>query len=123
DEVESNQPVEVVWNLHTPAKIEVASDGTAATLSQAGKTMAVKILSPAEAKFEIAAADPEPTVKANPPQGRHPSLNTKKLIVKPPEKVTELRLIVLLTPKDEVAARVNIEPLQEWMDAAPHPDP
>jgi hypothetical protein len=56
DEVEAGAPVEVVWNVHTRARIE--TDGGRALLSIGRARMEARVLTPDGARFEVIPADP-----------------------------------------------------------------
>jgi hypothetical protein len=96
DQLQADRPVEVIWHMHTRAKIE--TNGDRATLSEGEKHLEARILSPPGAKFEIVPADPPPAEKANPPMRLNIPRLKQKLIVRLPQKVTELQLKVVLTP-------------------------
>lgn len=98
DELNAPSPVEVTWHMHTDAKIEVQSEGRRAVLSRDGKQVVAQIIGLPGARFEVAPADPEPAAKANPPM-RKVTRHTEKLVVRLPEKVSELRLRVELAPQ------------------------
>jgi Heparinase II/III-like protein/Domain of unknown function (DUF4962) len=121
DEIECDEPADVVWNLHTPAKIAIDPSMRRATLTLGRKELTAQILSPATAHFATATADPPPPVKPDPPMRAIGPRDSTKLVVRLPEKVKELRLVVLLSPQGEGVARANLEPLEKWIDAAPIP--
>jgi Heparinase II/III-like protein/Domain of unknown function (DUF4962) len=58
DEVTSTQPVEAWWFFHTPADIEVSTNGSFAMLTIHGRRLAATIVSPAGARFETLPAAP-----------------------------------------------------------------
>jgi len=89
DEIETDEPVEVVWHLHTEA--EVAVDGRRATLTQGSKRLFAKIVEPVAAKFTVAAATTQP------PQ--RPLNDVRRLSVTLPVRITKTNLVVLLTPE------------------------
>jgi hypothetical protein len=117
DEISADEPVDVVWHLHTPAKIGIESSMRNAILTQGKKTLLAKIIEPTNAHFAVAAADPPPPVEPNPPMRARGPRDTQKLVVRLAEKVKDLRLVVLLSPQDEGVARANVEPLQKWIEA------
>ncbi len=88
DEIETAQPVEVLWAMHTPARIELA--GANATLSQGEARLLARILAPQGAQFEVRSANPPK------PQAQQPHI--KKLVVRLPEKVSRCTVAVLLSP-------------------------
>jgi hypothetical protein len=84
DNLRADQPVEAIWAMMTDADISTA--GQSATLHKTGWNLAAEIISPRHALFE--AAPPRP--------GASP--NVRQLVVRLSDKVTELDLIVALTP-------------------------
>jgi len=107
DEVQAAQPVEVVWNFHTQARIE--AHGNRATLVQGKAKLEALILSPEGARFEVISAN------APEPQAQQPDVHN--LIVRLPKKVDHLRLAVLLRPTGKEAANPALESLDEWIAA------
>ena len=87
DSVRADQPVEVVWNMLTDS--DISANGPTAILHKNGWNLAVEIRTPRHAVFDIAPV----RAVANPP-----SKPVQKLIVRLPEKVTELDLNIVLTP-------------------------
>jgi Heparinase II/III-like protein/Domain of unknown function (DUF4962) len=111
DELEARQPVEVVWNFLTKAKIEASGDHATLTLGD-GKLEA-RILSPQGAKFEI--------VSANPPPPQHQQPEVQNLTVRLPAKTTQTRIAVLFTQAGDAGATPRLEPLQSWVAAGKLP--
>ena len=97
DELKAAKPVEVVWHMHTAARIDVQAGGDQALLSQGGTQVMAQIAEPPGARFEVAPADPVPATQPSPPMRKTERLK-EKLIVRLPGKVTELRLKVVLAP-------------------------
>jgi hypothetical protein len=63
DDIEATSPHDIVWNMITPANIEVR--GPIAILSQSGRTLSVRILSPADGHFQVQpAAGPPPEAQS-----------------------------------------------------------
>jgi hypothetical protein len=60
DEIRCYEPSEICSYFHTQAAVELAPDKRKATLSQAGKSMEVTLVSPRDATFEILPAQPGP---------------------------------------------------------------
>ena len=87
DSVRSDQPVEVIWNMLTDS--DISANGPTAILHKNGWNLAVEIRTPRHAVFDIAPV----RAVASPP-----SKQAQKLIVRLPEKVTELDLNIVLTP-------------------------
>jgi len=107
DEIEAEQPAEVLWGMLTPAK--VALDGRDAVLTIEDKTMHARILTPENARFE--------TVSANPPAPQRQQPDITKLVVRLPDKISTVDITVLISPdeweKIPAAAR-QILPLADW---------
>lgn len=105
DEIESAQPVEIVWGMHTPAQITL--EGASATLRINNASLRAHILTPAGARFETAPAKPA-TAAENQNQG------INKLIVRLPAQIKETRLAVLFDPTDGKKSLPKVEPLAKW---------
>ncbi|MGE5607852.1 MAG: heparinase II/III family protein, partial [Bacillota bacterium] len=103
DEVQAPEPVSVVWNFLTPAKIQI--DGTTAHLTQGSSSLHLRILSPQTARFQIVSANPPPPQKQQP--------NIQNLTVQLPEKTAATRLVILITPSDQPPATPQITPLDQ----------
>ena len=114
DEIEAPTPVEVIWHMHTPAKIVLDADGKHAVLTQGGKSLEAYVAGEAGARFEVAVADPPPPVEPDPPMRAKATRNSQKLIVRLPEKVTKALLVVTLVPEGETAPQRRIDPLRNW---------
>ena len=106
DEIDIKRPADLVWAMHTSAGVALA--GTSAVLTQDGKTMHARILSPQGAQFETASADP------GAPQKRNEGVT--KLVIRLPQAAGAVRVAVLLTP-DADAAAPSLAPLKDWRAA------
>jgi len=106
DEFESTELQDVIWNFHTDSPPKI--DGQTATLTHAKRELMLKILEPADARFDTVSANPPP------PQGQQPKVTN--LIIRQPQKTKSLRLVVLLTPKSETRVEVKTRPLANWID-------
>lgn len=111
DEIDANQPVDIVWNFHTSAELKI--DGASATLKQGSAELHARIVSPEGAKFEIVSANPEP------PQGQQP--NVKNLVIKLPGKTGQTRIVVAFTPGGG-AVQGGVKPLAQWPGADGRPE-
>ncbi|MCX6910362.1 MAG: heparinase II/III family protein [Verrucomicrobia bacterium] len=111
DELEAAQPVEVVWNFLTKAKIE--TNGDRATLTKGRAKLEARILSPQGAKFEV--------ISANPPPPQHQQPDVHNLTIRLPAKTTQTRIAVLLSPAGAAEAAPKLEPLQAWIAAGKLP--
>ena len=105
DEIAAPQPVDVVWGMHTRAKVTAEKDR--AVLEQGGKTLGMRILEPAGAVFAVLDANPPP------PERQQPDVH--KLIVRLPEKTRQVRIAVEFIPAGAGAAKATpVKPLGEW---------
>ncbi|HZZ41960.1 MAG TPA: heparinase II/III family protein [Tepidisphaeraceae bacterium] len=116
DEVEADEPVEVVWNMQTGAKITVGEDGREAVLELGGKKMGVRVIEPAGARLGVEDADEPTAVKSTVPAGKKSRKITEKLVVKLEGKVKELRLVVEMTPGGGKGGEEKVAPLNQWME-------
>ena len=110
DELSAREPVEVVWNLHTEAAILITGNRSTAALMRDRKSLTARIESPAGAFFDLISANPPPPQKQQP--------NVQNLVVRLPEKVKDLTLVVSLSPTASAEAP-QAPPLAEWIKAAP----
>jgi hypothetical protein len=114
DEFKCAKPSDVWWFAHTPAQVTVGSGGRIATLSQSGKKLVAKILSPTGATFRVMDAAPLPEsphpTKQNANKGIH------KLAIHL-EKVTDARLCIAFE-EDGLpladSAKFKAAPLDKW---------
>jgi hypothetical protein len=104
DEIDLKGKAEVRWNMHTNADVRIS--GKTATLRQNGKTMTAKILSPADATFDVT------EIRLPPPQ--LPVRNTRKLYIRLPDARKHITITVLFTPGDEPSGGVRVVPLRDW---------
>jgi len=88
DEITAPRPVEALWGMLTDAEVSVS--GRTAELRKGNWILSARILAPAGATFD--------TVSTHAPPPQTPNPNTRKLVVRLPDKITNLRLIVSLTP-------------------------
>jgi hypothetical protein len=104
DELQAPRPVDVVWNFHTSAKVDL--QGSKAVLSQGKVQIQVRILSPEGARFEVISANPPP------PQRQQPDVSN--MVIRLPKRTTNIRVSVLI---DSVGAEFTppLEPLKKWM--------
>jgi hypothetical protein len=109
------EPVKVTWNFHTPAGVEVASDGRSAVLTgTGGKRMRATLVSPDGATFKIVSANPPPPQKQNP--------GVSNLTVELPGKVRQANIVVRLASPDAAAQAAPVEQkLDQWIAAGQLP--
>jgi hypothetical protein len=105
DEVEAIQPVKVVWNFLTKAKIE--ANGDRATLTRGCAKLRARILSPADAKFEV--------ISANQPPPQRQQLDVHNLTVRLPYITKQVIISVLFTTNTSDIIVPNLEPLDQWI--------
>jgi hypothetical protein len=108
DEVRAERGVEVLWGMVTEAKPEIENDRV--VLERDGKRLYGQILAPDGARFD--------TVSANPPKPQRQQRDAVKLIVRLPEKVTEVRLAVAFSPDPKALGRMEVRPLEAWTAAS-----
>jgi len=104
DEIEGTAGSEITWQMHTRAEIQV--DGPRAVLSQSGKKLLARLVSPAGAVFTTAAAS------APPPQAQQPDVT--KLTVKLRGSEKPLRLAILFAADGSDAKAPELTPLAAW---------
>ncbi len=108
DEVKTEQPADITWNMLTAANVEI--DGNTATLTQDSKVLQIRILSPENGFFK--------TESANPPEPQGQQDHIKKLVVGLPEKTSSSRISILMSPGDAAnqlpAFAKNLIPLAQW---------
>jgi len=71
DRLALEQASELWWFAHTRAQVEVAADGRSALLSQDGKKLRARVVSPDAARFTVMDARPLPT--SPDPKGQNPN--------------------------------------------------
>lgn len=112
DEVQTLAPADLWWFAHTQATVGLAPDNKTAILTIGKETLLVRILSPANAQFQI--MEPEPLPSSPHPEKqmvKKPKTPVKKLAIHLPG-TTETRIAVLFSaPEKEVPA---VKPLAEW---------
>jgi len=107
DEIELTDPAEVIWQMHTQAKI--ALDGRIADLRRGGKSLRATLLEPKGAGFEVANANPPR------PQGQQPDV--KKLVIRLKLTAGESRVAVLFSPGRRFQTP-ELKPLSTWIEEA-----
>jgi hypothetical protein len=86
DSLRADQPVEVIWGMLTDT--DISASGPTATLHKNGWNLAAEIRTPRHAVFDVV-----PVHAAG-----NAATSFRRLIVRLPEKVTELDLNIVLTP-------------------------
>jgi hypothetical protein len=115
DEVEAEKAAEVWWFMHTKAKVHVIDEKTSAILSEGSGRLWAKILSPANATFDVMDARPLPTSPNPSEQAKNDGV--RKLVIHL-SGVKDARLAVLLAPlrEGEQAPRTDLKlvTLRDW---------
>ncbi len=105
---------EVYWFVHTPASITFSSDGRSATLVQKGEKVLVRLLVPANARFEDRPATPLPSSPH--PKGQAENNGVHKLTIHL-SNVNHQRIAVLFVPLDQKTDpgwTPTVTPLATW---------
>ena len=115
DEVTMNQPIELWWFMHTPARIE--SDGQTALLSQGSMRLWCAIISPQKAEFT--AMDAKPLPSSPNPAGQNSNYGIRKIAIHLPDTgpnpFTLAVAMVPLKPDDPIPTTPPpITPLANW---------
>jgi hypothetical protein len=105
DELTPVGSVDVVWNFHTKATVQIAPDGRSATLTQNGATIDTRILAPLNCRFDTANA------QMAPPQASNKGV-TNLVIRLPKQSVSQTIAVLFVRPEDHVTSPVR--PLATW---------
>ncbi|MBI1373499.1 MAG: DUF4962 domain-containing protein [Phycisphaera sp.] len=100
-DVKSGGAVDLLWSMQTTAAVAIADDGRGAVLTQRGRTLVATLLSPADARFSVRAAEPLPTSPN--PRGQAGNGVTRTLTIRLP-RFGGGALSVLFTPIAQGAA-------------------
>ena len=103
DEIEANRSVEVIWNFHTRAQIEI--HGGRALLSADSSRIELQIVAPHGAHFETISANPRP------PQGQQPDV--ANLIIRVPGTRNARLAVGITRASNEVVP--GLGPLSQWV--------
>lgn len=95
DEIAADSAQEIWWFMHTRSQVQLSGDGISATLTQNGKRLYARLLTPAGARLELRAAAPLPTSPNDTNQNRNEGW--RKLAVHL-AGTREARITVLLVP-------------------------
>ena len=103
DEIEASSPVEVIWNFHTRAEVDIHGSRALLTLNSA--RLELQIASPPGAHFSTLSASPLP------PQGQQPEVTN--LIIRLPA-TRQTRLAVGITQSNNEVV-LSPGPLSRWV--------
>lgn len=113
DEIGADKPDAVTWGMHTHAKVELDdTDPSTMLLSQHGRTLGARIVSPPGARFE--------TVTAYQPPPQNPNKGVTKIVINMPETSPGGRrqIAVLMQPGAiKPPDAIDIVPLENWVTA------
>jgi hypothetical protein len=115
DEIETSQPAEIWWFLHTPAHVRLSADKKSAILTQNSRRWEARLVQPANATFEIGKARPLPLSPHPLCQGDNSGVQKMAINLK---QTQEVRLVVWLTslPDGKASQPVfpAVRPLADW---------
>ena len=110
DEVQSDSPLAITWNLHTPAKIKL--NGREAELTQRDKRLHVQIIEPKNARFASEPSDIPPATQSTVPRPSDQNRKPGTKLVIHCDKAANLRLVVAFSPDESPTPQVR--PLDDW---------
>lgn len=105
DEIVPSQAVDVVWNFHTFASVQISKDGRSVTLRQGGVTLDAHILQPAEAHFSTA------STQVPRPQSPNPGLTN--IVISLAKQASAQTIAVLFTQFSDESVPA-LKPLSAW---------
>jgi len=106
DEIEADDPVNIVWGFHTSSEIKI--DGKTAILTQDDTHLAIRIKEPKEAEFRVVSAQPSK------PQAQNEGISNLTI---PLPKEINTRIVVEIIPyRDKIPSftEMNIYPLKDY---------
>jgi hypothetical protein len=109
DEILLDKSAEIQWNFHTPATVNIADDKHSAELTQGGRSLTLRMLSPADGSFDIIPCNPGPPQNAN--------KGITDLIIKLPQKTDSAKFVVVMAAKDIADKQGDVPPLKDWIAA------
>ena len=107
DEFVLSQDTDIAWGITTDAEIQ--HNESTAQLTQEGKKLTARILSPSDATFSVESAEQDPPEKQN--------KGVKRLMIHVPTQQNESRIAVLFAPHWENGDPMiewHVKPLAEW---------
>ncbi|MCU6709749.1 Ig-like domain-containing protein [Paenibacillus sp. J5C_2022] len=115
DEIQMKVPSDVLWFMHTRAAIAISADGTSALLSQDGRQLWVKLLTPADASFSV--MDAAPLATSPNPADQTGNYGVKKLTVKREGVLNEtisIWMVPLMPGESPPDTMLQVQPLSAW---------
>ncbi|MCG7418034.1 DNRLRE domain-containing protein [Microbacterium sp. ACRRU] len=121
DEVTSPTPREMLWSMHTRATMDIADDGRSAILSENGKRVLARIVSPSDGVFSDLPAAPLPTSPA-PTQSVNRDVRKLGISLTPRTGATiAVQFTPLESTADEQSDAAAAVPLEQWSVPATPP--
>jgi hypothetical protein len=117
DEIETLQPAEVWWFLHTRAAVQLGADKKSAILTQNTRRWQARLVQPDNATFELRKAHPLPLSPHPLVQGDNPGVQKLAINLK---QAKNIRLVVWLSPLPDSESPPSVPPavipLEKWQD-------
>jgi len=88
DEIKADKSLDVEWNMHTTAQVEIRGDTAILTIDK--QKLQVKALSPPQASWKVVPIDLKPP--------RRPTTNMRKLVLYLRTKAPQTKIRILLSP-------------------------
>ena len=114
DEVTAEDPVSVVWVMHTRADVTLGEDGTTATLVQGDRQVTARLIDTRGQLFRFSAASAEQAE----PQAPNRGVTRLQILAATREAAEQeparLRLVVLLSPGNGGQDPPPVVPLRDW---------
>jgi Heparinase II/III-like protein len=105
DELMPIGSVDIVWNFHTAATVEISPDGHSARLTQNGATISARLISPSNGRFA--------TANAEMPLPQASNKGVTNLVVRLPRQ-TVSQTIAVLFGRPEDSTTFLVRPLYTW---------
>lgn len=110
DAIELKAPSRLWWFMHTPAEVEIASDGRSATLRLNDRQLVASVLGPDDARFRVMEAAPLPTSPTVEGQRSNPGIRKLAIYF---DDFTKGRITVAFTPAGHDRPTA-VSPLEDW---------
>ena len=104
DEIETREPAEIIWSMHTHARI--TAEGRAVVLALGKTWLKAEVVSPAGAVFKV--------TDVNIPLPQRSSPDLRKLSVVLPGKTSKDRIAIRFTPAGKESDTAALVPLAQW---------
>lgn len=111
DEVTADKPTDVYWFMQTPAQVTLSADGRSATLTQGDEQLTARLVTPANARFEVGSSQPLSTSPR--PAGINENKGIQRLSVHLPAMSTG-SIAVEFVPKGTRSRMKAVRALDNW---------